>query len=217
MSKGIKTVPPLGAKGALRVTEIFYSLQGEGTNTGVPAVFVRLAGCNLKCWFCDTDFSRYTEMTEEDILNKVCDFPSEAVIITGGEPTLQLNARLIQLLHEAGKTVLLETNGTLPLPDDYPVDWIVCSPKAIQHADREWELHPLRIQHIDELKVVYEDNPLQPMHLYEQIPAEEYCLQPCDTGDAVRNSEVLQAAIRYVKDHPRWRLSLQTHKLLNIP
>lgn len=200
----------------MKVVEIFYSLQGEGRYTGVPAVFVRLAGCNLKCWFCDTDFTHGEEMTEDYIYNKVCEYPTKSVVITGGEPTLQLTSSLVDRLHEAGKYIMMETNGTHPLPQGCNIDWVTCSPKTFIAADGSWVIHPIRLQHIDELKVVYEDNPQQDMSLYEHIPAHEYRLQPCDTGDKERNAQIQEATIQYILDHPQWSLSLQTHKILNV-
>lgn len=186
----------------MRINEIFYSLQGEGQHTGKPAVFVRFAGCNLRCPFCDTDFSSYTEMTDEEIVREVLRYPSTMVILTGGEPTLQLTAQLLDLLHEAGRVVHIETNGTHPLPDG-PLAWVTCSPKYA----------PLNIQRIDELKVVYEGQDMSP---YDGIQAKVYSLQPCDTGDAEKNRQLLQQTINYILQHPKWTLSLQTHKLLNI-
>lgn len=200
----------------MKVVEIFYSLQGEGHYTGVPAVFVRLAGCNLKCWFCDTDFLTYTEMSELEIVDKVCEYPSPYVVITGGEPTLQLTSTLVGLLHCSGRYVMMETNGTMPMPEGCDIDWVTCSPKAMAHENRAWEIHPVRLQRINELKVVYEDNPLQDMSVYDSIPADEYRLQPCDTGDAERNLQVLNATIAYILQHPKWSLSLQTHKIINV-
>lgn len=186
----------------MRINEIFYSLQGEGRYTGTPAVFVRMAGCNLRCSFCDTDFQSFTEMTEEEIVTRVLHYPTLHVIITGGEPTLQLNTRLLQLLHEAGRLVHLETNGTQPLPEG-PLHWVTCSPKYAA----------LKIQRIDELKVVYQGQDMAP---YEAIQAQVYSLQPCDTGDAERNKQLLQGAIAYILAHPQWNLSLQTHKIINV-
>lgn len=185
-----------------RINEIFYSLQGEGCHTGTPAVFVRFAGCNLKCSFCDTDFSSYTEMSDEEIVDAVLKYPSNVVILTGGEPTLQLTTCLLEKLHAANRVVHMETNGTHPLPDG-PIHWVTCSPKYA----------PLHIQRIDELKVVYQG---QDMTQYDGIQASYYSLQPCDTGDAVKNREILQQTIRYILEHPKWKLSLQTHKMVGI-
>ena len=186
----------------MRVNEIFYSLQGEGHHTGTPAVFVRLSGCNLRCSFCDTDFSSYTEMSEAEIVAEVMRYPSRVVVITGGEPTLQLTTSLLRQLSQHGCQVHIETNGTHRLPAG-PISWVVCSPKDA----------PLRIQRIDELKVVYTG---QNMTQYDGISAQVYSLQPCDTGDAQRNHQLLEQTIQYILEHPKWKLSLQTHKILNV-
>ncbi len=190
----------------MRINEIFYSIQGEGRYTGTPAVFVRFAGCNLRCPFCDTEFESYTEMTEDEIVAEVRRYPTLHVILTGGEPTLQITSSLLNKLNseECRRMVHIETNGTHQLPDG-PIHWVTCSPKnAVLH-----------IQRIDELKVVYEG---QDMTKYENItPAPQVCsLQPCDTGDAVRNKEILQQTIDYCLNHPKWNLSLQTHKIINV-
>lgn len=190
----------------MRVNEIFYSLQGEGLYTGTPATFIRLSGCNLRCWFCDTDFTRYVEMSEEEVVENVKAFPTRHVVITGGEPALQLSARLTTLLHEAGMYIQMETNGTHALPEGAEVDWITCSPK-----NRE----PLAIQRVDELKVVYQGEG-QDMSQYDNIAAKEYRLQPCDTQDAMKNKTILKAAIDYIQQHPKWKLSLQTHKIIDV-
>ena len=95
-----------------RVNDIFYSLQGEGRNTGRAAIFIRFAGCNLKCPFCDTDFAQYEEMSDEDILNRIKSYPSRFVVLTGGEPSLQVDRQLVDLLHKHGYELAMETNGT---------------------------------------------------------------------------------------------------------
>ena len=117
-----------------RVNEIFFTLQGEGAHSGIPAVFVRFSGCNLHCPWCDTEFTEFTEMTAEQIVSKMkelYDTPNERrkmCVLTGGEPGLQVDQPLIDALHEAGFYICIETNGTRPLPDG--IDWITCSPKA---------------------------------------------------------------------------------------
>ncbi|MBE6304324.1 MAG: radical SAM protein [Bacteroidales bacterium] len=180
----------------MKVNEIFYSLQGEGRYTGCAAVFVRLSGCNRKCVFCDTDFSAFTEMTEEEIANTVSRYPAKIIVITGGEPALQLTASLVDALHQAGKEVHVETNGSLPLPEN--VDWVTCSPKEA----------PYKIKQIDELKVVYTG--IDPEVIAGQLPpAKSYALQPLSCSNT-------EACVEYIKAHPKWRLSLQTHKLINI-
>lgn len=189
----------------MRVNEIFYSLQGEGCHAGTPAVFVRFSGCNLTCSFCDTVHTDYTEMTEEDIMREVAKYPATHVVITGGEPVLQLTPALVNMLHAAGKYVQIETNGTRPLPDGCHIDWVTCSPKY----------GPVRLGHIDELKVIYRSSE-QDMSQYDCYEASVYSLQPCDVGDSRANARILKATIAYCLAHPKWHLSLQTHKMINV-
>lgn len=190
----------------MKVNEIFYSLQGEGRWTGTAATFVRLSGCNLQCAFCDTDHNGGHSMTEDEIVEAVAVNPSDCVVITGGEPALQLTASLIDKLHRAGKRVHVETNGSLPLPEG--IDWVTCSPKRA----------PVVLAGADEVKAVYESVPDMHERLagMERIEARVYSLQPCDTGDAALNSLITAQAVDYCKAHPKWHLSLQTHKLLGI-
>lgn len=190
-----------------RINEIFYSLQGEGRNTGRAAVFIRLAGCNLRCPFCDTDFNRYTEMTDDDILRSLAPYPSRFVVITGGEPSLQLDELLVEKLHAHGYEIAVETNGTHPLPE--AIDWVTISPKAAFTGEPG---RPL-LRRCNELKCVFDG-----LHEVDDygIQADYFYLQPCDTGDPQRNSKIAQACMDYIKQHPRWRLSLQTHKLVGF-
>lgn len=187
-----------------RVNELFYSLQGEGRHAGTPAVFVRLSGCNLTCPFCDTQHQAFTHMTIPEIVGAVSRYPARTVILTGGEPTLQLEAGLTTALHDAGFMIHLETNGTLPLKPGVEIDWITCSPK---------EGPALQIQRIDELKVLFMGEDVSP---FLSVPAREYRLQPLDTGDARRNQEIVKQTVDYILNHPIWKLSLQTHKILNV-
>lgn len=200
----------------MKVNEIFYSLQGEGHYTGTPAVFVRFAGCNLRCWFCDTDFEKGVEMNEDEIVEAVLQYPTRYVVITGGEPTLQITASLCDKLRAHGLYLMMETNGTRPLPEGCQVDWITCSPKLIDVEEGKRKIATIRLRHIDELKVVFEDSSTQDMALYEQIPATEYRLQPCDTQDPLCNQAILNKTIKYILQHPKWKLSLQTHKILHV-
>jgi organic radical activating enzyme len=178
-----------------KINEIFYSLQGEGYYTGTPAIFVRFSGCNLKCDFCDTRHEEGVMMTDDEILAEVGRYPATTVVLTGGEPSLWIDAALIDCLHALGKYVTIETNGTRPIPDN--IDWVTCSPK---------QGIKLGIQRMDEVKVVYEG---QDLDVYELLPAEHFFLQPCSCRNT---SETIECVLR----HPKWRLSLQTHKLIGI-
>lgn len=190
----------------MKVNEIFYSLQGEGFHTGTAAIFVRLSGCNLCCPFCDTAHTEGNEMTEDEIVDVTRLYPATLVVITGGEPSLFLTTSLVEKLHEAGKTVAVETNGTHILPKN--VDWVTLSPKDnyVQNASP-------KLTFCSEIKVVFDGNPLPD---YSYIKADYRFLQPCDTGNSQRNREITSAAVSYIQSHPEWRLSLQTHKIINI-
>lgn len=203
-----------------KVNEIFYSLQGEGRNTGRAAVFIRFAGCNLRCSFCDTEFDSYREMSADEIVDAISVWPSRFVVLTGGEPTLQVDDAFVDQLHQHGYEVAMESNGTRPAPRN--LDWLTVSPKDWWKASGGWWTeHRSRI---NEVKIVFdEDTParLSSTHNPQLIiqnskPITLYSLQPCDTGDAERNARILHLCIEYIKQHPQWRLSLQTHKLVGI-
>lgn len=187
----------------MRVNEIFYSLQGEGHFTGTPAVFLRLSGCNLRCSFCDTRHQDFKEMSEKEITDAVKLFPARHIVITGGEPTMQLNAALTRLLHDEGFFIQIETNGSIPLKEGVEVDWITCSPKD----------KPITLQRIDELKVLFMH---QDMTQYDTADAKDYRLQPLDSGDDDENKKNLNDTIDYILHNPKWKLSLQTHKIINV-
>lgn len=193
----------------MRVNEIFYSLQGEGYWTGTPAVFIRFSGCNLKCPFCDTNHQPYVEMTEEEIMDEVNKYPADLVVITGGEPALQLNNKMVELLHNAEKTVAVETNGTKELPKW--VDWITVSPKEpyVGKAGK------VILTSADEVKIVLDDKVQHEDPTYG-VRADWYFVQPCDTGDKERNKAIMQQCVEFIKKNPKWRLSLQTQKILNV-
>ena len=209
------------------VKELFYTLQGEGANAGRPAVFLRFAGCNLwsgreqdraeaVCRFCDTDFvgldgpggGRFA--TAEDLAAAVAAaWPPGAhphakrlVVCTGGEPLLQLDEPAITALHRQGYEVAVETNGTIAAPAS--LDWICVSPKAeatlIQTSGHE-------------LKLVFPQRGAEP-EKYRGLAFQHFFLQPMDGPERQANTE---RAVRYCLDHPEWRLSLQTHKMLGIP
>lgn len=207
------------------VHEIFLTIQGEGVNTGRLAVFCRFAGCNLWtgrevdrrnaiCWFCDTEFVGVNgpgggkfhssiELATAVERRWPADSTSERfIVLTGGEPLLQLDASLLDALHAAGFEVAIETNGTLSAPDD--LDWICVSPKAGA---------PLRQRTGDELKFVYPQGDFEPAEL-ETLEFKHFLLQPRDGPDLNEN---IASAARYCAKHPHWRLSLQSHKLMGIP
>lgn len=191
----------------MRVNELFYSLQGEGYFTGIPAFFIRFAGCNLACSFCDTDHAPFTEMSEEEIADAAARCEATHVVITGGEPALQLTRRLLDLLHDAGKFVQMETNGSVPfLPGvAEAIDWVTCSPK-------EGRL-PVTGR-VDELKVLY-DGTADPA-IFDSVEPRVRSLQPLDTGDPVQNRRITAETVAYILAHPQWCLSLQTHKIIGV-
>lgn len=207
------------------VKEIFYTLQGEGHHAGRPAVFCRFSGCNLwsgveegrataVCQFCDTDFVG----TDGEGGGKFADAASLAaridalwpagypqqkyVVCTGGEPLLQLDTALIDALHGAGFAVAIETNGTLPVPSG--VDWVCVSPKMGAQ---------LVVRQGNEIKVVI-PQPGQPLEEYAALDFDHHFVQAMDGPLQATN---LRLAIDYCKAHPLWNLSVQTHKLLQIP
>jgi 7-carboxy-7-deazaguanine synthase len=207
------------------VKEIFYTLQGEGANSGRPAVFCRFAGCNLwsgreadrataQCRFCDTDFvgtdgaggGRFADAaTLAAAVGQA--WPESAmaqrfVVCTGGEPLLQVDPALVAALHALGFAVAVETNGTCAAPEG--LDWICVSPKAGNE---------LVLRSGDELKLVFPQQDAEPER-FEALDFDHFFLQPMDGPARERNTV---AAIRFCLAHPRWRLSLQTHKLIGIP
>ena len=194
-----------------RINDIFYSLQGEGHNTGRAAVFVRFAGCNLRCSFCDTEFDTYREMSDEEILAAISGYPARFVVLTGGEPTLQVDEAFIELLHQHGYEVAMESNGTRPAPRD--LDWLTVSPKV---GSEKLEVRSEKVA--DELKVVFDETtaPESYLSLLTSHFSPLLYLQPCDTGDVVRNEAIIARCVEYIKEHPWWRLSLQTHKLVGF-
>lgn len=205
------------------VKEIFYTLQGEGANTGKPAVFCRFAGCNLwsglekdraeaSCRFCDTDFVGTDGpgggkfKSAEALAGAVADAWRGAggekfVVCTGGEPLLQVDAALIAALHAEGFKIAVETNGTVPVPPG--LDWVCVSPKAATD---------LVVTGGDELKLVYPQDGGAPGR-YETLAFKHWFLQPMDGPDQAANSK---EAVAYCLAHPKWRLSVQTHKYLGI-
>ena len=206
------------------VKEIYYTLQGEGYHTGRPAVFIRFSGCNLWtghekdrsgaiCNWCDTDFLGTDginggKFSVEEIINIINSLwkgnvlTEPYVVCTGGEPLLQMDNSLIKALHKAGFEIGLETNGTMIPPDG--IDWICVSPKA--NAD-------LILKNGNELKVVYPQCGMNP-RIHEKLKFDHFYIQPMDGVDQKDN---IKRSEKFVLDHPQWKLSLQTHKIMGIP
>lgn len=199
-----------------KINEIFYSLQGEGHHTGYPSVFVRFSGCNLECPFCDTTHEEGIMMSDNDIIRAINLYSARWIVLTGGEPTLHIDEEFIRTLKRAtGKLVAVETNGTRPVPPS--VDWVCVSPKTgidgIPDSSSE-----IRAAHADEIKVV---DVGQPLEAYFSLPcrAEKTLmyLQPCYVADEKRFERNRLHTVQRVLADPRWTLSLQTHRYLNIP
>lgn len=207
-----------------KIKEIYFTFQGEGFHTGRPAVFIRFSGCNLWsgqekdrseaiCDWCDTDFLGTDginggKYSENEIINVVTslwekDISSNPyVVCTGGEPLLQLDNNLIKAIHKAGFEIGIETNGTIIPPDG--IDWICVSPKA--NVD-------LVLKNGNELKVVYPQCGMNP-RIHEKLKFDHFFIQPMDGVDQKNN---IKKSEKFVADHPKWKLSLQTHKILGIP
>ena len=206
------------------VKEIYYTLQGEGYHTGRPAVFIRFSGCNLWtghekdrsgaiCDWCDTDFvgtdgingGKFSVEKIINIINSLWEgniLSEPYVVCTGGEPLLQMDDSLIKAIHKAGFEIGLETNGTMIPPDG--IDWICVSPKA--NAD-------LILKNGNELKVVYPQCGMNP-RIHEKLKFDHFYIQPMDGVDQKDN---IKRSEKFVLDHPQWKLSLQTHKIMGIP
>lgn len=191
------------------VNEIFYSLQGEGFNTGIASVFIRFSGCNLRCAFCDTEHESHAMMSVPHIVDEVMKHPeAPLIVLTGGEPSLYVDEPLLKALRLTGKKIAIETNGTRPLPAG--IDWVTLSPKrGFPGGDAQ----PCVIDHCDELKVVYLG---QDLCQYDGIAASHRFLQPCYVDNEQQRSLNLRQCVEAVLRNPRWRLSLQVHRQLGI-
>lgn len=195
------------------VNEIFYSLQGEGLNVGRAAVFVRLSGCNLACSYCDTEFQTGKEMSLEEIAESIKSYPAKFLIWTGGEPTLQLTDATVDFFHQLGYFQAIETNGTRAVPKG--IDYITCSPKP-EALSRLKSFFP---NGVDEFRFpLGADTPLPP-EIEELPPAQSYLVSPIFIGDNAMHLDLSAVArcVDFVKVRPKWRLSIQMHKLIHIP
>ncbi len=186
----------------MKFNEIFYSIQGEGFWTGTPAIFLRFAGCNLNCDFCDTDFSHKFDMDINAILKEMQRYKSNHIILTGGEPSLQLEinkkgySENIRILRKNGYYIHIETNGTRELPNN--LNWITVSPKK-----------NCIVKKGNELKIIYQG---QNLEKYNDMIFDYYYLQPLEK----KGKYNFQETIKKIKDNPKWKLSIQTQKLLKI-
>jgi 7-carboxy-7-deazaguanine synthase len=199
----------------LKVVEIFHSVQGEGRNTGRAAVFVRLANCNKDCWYCDTDWNIGQEMTAGEILDEVqkfsspTDYPNNLIIWTGGEPTLQLTNDVLELFE--GYYNCIETNGTKAVPTK--IDYITCSPKVSP------EILMKNFKFVNEFRYPIAEGSIIPS-ITTLPPADHYYVSPMFMGEEKKRFEANEKNINYcidfVKKNPAWKISLQTHKMLNI-
>lgn len=197
-----------------RINEIFQSLQGEGAHTGYPSVFIRFSGCNLTCPFCDTDHFDGREMTDDEIIEEVKRYDAPWIILTGGEPSLQIDREFLSRIKDkTGKKVAIETNGTRALPEG--IDWVTLSPKAGMCGEGKGNVV---ITHADEIKVVDLGQDLTP---YFNLPCRRedtlMYLQPCFVSDEKERESNIRRTIGRVLSDPRWILSVQTHRYLNIP
>ena len=199
----------------LKVNEIFYSLQGEGAQTGKPVIFVRLSGCNLKCPFCDTKHEEGLEMTLDDILQKVkeqsnvCNY----IIFTGGEPLLQLNEEIIQFFTHAGYGIGLESNGIIPISLSMRdlVSYITISPKKI---DETLKVNFKNI-YIDEIRVPLMNGQRITDDQFKLLPyAEKYYISPIFEVSAKNTVQNIHWCLSYSLQNPIWNLSVQLHKIL---
>lgn len=203
----------------MKINEIFYSLQGEGFYAGTPAVFIRFSGCNLVCPFCDTAHNSGVFLSEDEIVNRISELIPQRqnlplIVLTGGEPSLFVTPAFVSRLRaEFGAKIAMESNGTRKAVN---VDFLTVSPKEpfVGASGR------LAIEKCNEIKIVFDGNQ-DPEAIVENhgnpiAVSDGYFLQPMDTGDDEKNKEIIAATVKYCKQHPKWRLSLQTHKILNV-
>lgn len=199
-----------------RIVEIFESLQGEGYNTGMPAIFIRFAGCNLNCVWCDTNFRQYTRFTLEQLLTKVKQYTSKNIIITGGEPTMvKALPELLLPLKQAGYYIAIESNGLGKV--DPLIDYIALSPKFCYQARYQKIIQPTA----SEVRIVAENHTdFLPFCQYieQNIQAKRYYLSPCEKKGEFNMFETIEllGKINQNRNDNKWLLSIQTHKFANI-
>ncbi|HDL1162414.1 TPA: 7-carboxy-7-deazaguanine synthase QueE [Mannheimia haemolytica] len=196
------------------IVEIFESLQGEGFNTGMPAIFVRFGKCNLTCPWCDTNYNQFEQWTLSDILAKVRSYSAKNVIITGGEPTIQPNlSLLLEQFKKEGYFLAIETNGLKEVPAQ--IDYIVTSPKRMYQEKYQRRC----IEFANEVRIVV-DGEVQGFceQIESQIKAEHYYLSPCEVEGKMNLLETITqiGLLNQRPNKPKWQLSIQTHKIVGI-
>lgn len=196
-----------------KINEIFKSIQGEGCRCGVPSVFIRFSGCNLRCGFCDTDHEAGEMMSDDEIIKEVKRYQASQIVLTGGEPSLFIDKNFIKRLkEETGLEIAIETNGTRELPAG--IDWVTVSPKT---GMSDFGDSQLNVKHADELKVVDVGQELEGYFNLDCVKESTVMLlQPCFVNDENERLKNTRRTIRRVLSDPRWRLSLQTHKILGL-
>jgi organic radical activating enzyme len=192
---------------SLKIKEIFYSLQGEGGRQGEASIFIRLSGCQLKCDFCDTDFSGGQTMDLSEIVTVIRSFSCRWIIWTGGEPTLQLTGEIVSFFKSEGYWQAIESNGMQALPAG--LDYTVVSPKG--NPDYAKKIN----SSVDEIRLPVQAG--QAIPEIESLPAAQfYFLSPVFNINKVETQANIAFCVDYIKQHPQWRLSLQMHKLIGI-
>jgi 7-carboxy-7-deazaguanine synthase len=192
------------------INNVFWTIQGEGANWGRRALFVRMPFCNLACSWCDTSFNTFTKWTEEEFKNFAQAEPGRFAVLTGGEPSMNKHSpTVIQWLKDLGFEIAIESNGTFPIP--YGIDFITVSPKR----DADYDVHPDNWSRVNEFKYVVDegfDFKILDRHKERQTSA-RLTLSP----EFGKFKESIEQITNYIKENPEWRISLQTHKWMNIP
>jgi len=190
----------------MKINEIFYSLQGEGERVGQASIFIRLAGCDLACGFCDTEFASGSEMTTQEIIAHDQQYPAKWITWTGGEPMLQLTKDTIEAFRSAGYSQSIETNGGHPVP--FKLDWLVVSPKVAEHVMvRNFP------DGVDELRYAWHSGKMSVPA--PSVFAKSKFISPICDGNSL-NVKNLKHCIELCKSNPEWKLSVQQHKIWNI-
>lgn len=194
----------------MKIKEIFYSIQGEGKRQGEPSIFIRLANCNLKCDFCDTDWTNGQEYSLEQIQKEIKHFNCKWIVWTGGEPTMQLTNDIVAYFKQLGYKQAIETNGTNKVP--VLIDYISCSPKV--NTETLQNNFP---NGVNEFRYPF-DTKTQIPKISTLPKANNYFVSPIFTGSNKQEADKtnIEKCISFVLENPDWKLSLQTHKILNI-